>query len=171
MDYNPPGSSVHENFQARILEWISISFSINQYYWWEYSISNHFESSLAASYKVKHHRSQSFQPQIKENPRSHADLYTNACVCAQLCLPLCDLTDCSPPGSSVHGISQTRILKWIAIPSPGVLPDPGIKPKSPALQADFYCWAAGETFTWMFIAALFIIAQAGDNPNVNQIKL
>ena len=57
-------------------------------------------------------------------------------VCAQLCLPLCDLTDCSPPGSSVHGISQTRILEWIAIPSPGVLPDPGIKPKSPALQAD-----------------------------------
>ena len=97
------------------------------------------KSSLAASYKVKHHRSQSFQPQIKENPRSHADLYTNACVCAQLCLPLCDLTDCSPPGSSVHGISQTRILEWIALPSPGVLPDPGIKPKSPALQADFYC--------------------------------
>ena len=34
---------------------------------------------------------------------------------AQLCLTLCDLMSCSPPGSSVHGISQTRILKWVPI--------------------------------------------------------
>ena len=27
--------------------------------------------------------------------------------------------DCSPPGSSVHGISQARILEWVAFPSPG----------------------------------------------------
>ena len=44
--------------------------------------------------------------------------------------------DCSPPGSSVHGILQARILEWVAIPSPGDLPDPGIEPWSPALQAD-----------------------------------
>ena len=35
---------------------------------------------------------------------------------AQLCLTLCDLTDYSPPGSSVHGILQARILEWVAIP-------------------------------------------------------
>ena len=40
------------------------------------------------------------------------------------------LTGCSSPGSSIHGICQARI------PSPGDLPDPGIKPKSPALQAE-----------------------------------
>ena len=34
----------------------------------------------------------------------------------QLCLTLCDPTDCSPPGSSVHGILQARILQWVAIP-------------------------------------------------------
>ena len=34
---------------------------------------------------------------------------------AQSCLTLCDPTDCSPPGSSVHGISQVRILEWVAI--------------------------------------------------------
>ena len=44
--------------------------------------------------------------------------------------------DCSPPGSFVHGILQTRILEWVAIPSPGDLPDPGIEHGSPALQAD-----------------------------------
>ena len=35
---------------------------------------------------------------------------------AQSCLTLCDPMDCSPPGSSVHGILQTRIPEWVAIP-------------------------------------------------------
>ena len=34
---------------------------------------------------------------------------------AQSCLTLCDPMDCSPPGSSVHGILQARILEWVAI--------------------------------------------------------
>ena len=34
---------------------------------------------------------------------------------AQLCLILYDPVDCSPPGSSVHGIFQVRILEWVAI--------------------------------------------------------
>ena len=33
----------------------------------------------------------------------------------QSCLTLCDPMDCSPPGSSVHGILQARILEWVAI--------------------------------------------------------
>ena len=33
----------------------------------------------------------------------------------KLCPTLCDPVDCSPPGSSVHGISQARILGWVAI--------------------------------------------------------
>ena len=48
----------------------------------------------------------------------------------------CDPTDCSPPGSSVRGISQARILEWLAISFSRDLPDPGIEPGSPALQAD-----------------------------------
>ena len=35
---------------------------------------------------------------------------------SQLCLTLCDRTDCSPPGFSVHGILQTRILEWVSMP-------------------------------------------------------
>ena len=34
---------------------------------------------------------------------------------AQLCPTLCDPVDCSPPGSSVRGIVQARILEWVAI--------------------------------------------------------
>ena len=44
--------------------------------------------------------------------------------------------DHSPPVSSVHGILQAAILEWVAIPPPGNLPDPGIEPESPVLQAD-----------------------------------
>ena len=42
------------------------------------------------------------------------------CVCTkslESCLILCDPMDCSPPGSSVHGILQARILEWVAMPS------------------------------------------------------
>ena len=35
----------------------------------------------------------------------------------QSCLTLCDPMDCSLPGSSVHGISQARILEWVAMSS------------------------------------------------------
>ena len=44
--------------------------------------------------------------------------------------------DCSPSGSSVHGILQAEILVWVAFLSAGDFPNPGIKPSSPALQAD-----------------------------------
>ena len=37
------------------------------------------------------------------------------CSVAQLCLTLCDPTNCSPPGSSVHEILQARVLEWVAI--------------------------------------------------------
>ena len=60
-----------------------------------------------------------------------------ACVCAkslQSCQILCDPIDCSPPGSSVHGILQARILEWVAVPSRD-FPSPGIKPTSPVVPA------------------------------------
>ena len=52
---------------------------------------------------------------------------------------LCDPMDCSLLGSSVHGISQAKILEWVAFLSPGSLPDPGIKPgRLPCMQI-LYC--------------------------------
>ena len=51
---------------------------------------------------------------------------------AQSCSALCDPMDCSPPGSSVLGIFQARILEWVAIP----LSRGSSWPRSPALQAD-----------------------------------
>ena len=37
------------------------------------------------------------------------------CLAAKSCLTLCNPMDCSPPGSSLHGISQARILEWVII--------------------------------------------------------
>ena len=45
-------------------------------------------------------------------------LYMNICVHDQSCPTLCDSMDCSPPGSSVHGILQARTLEWVAISYP-----------------------------------------------------
>ena len=54
----------------------------------------------------------------------------HTCVlnCVQL---VCDPMDCSPPGSSVQGMSQAWTLQWGPFPPPGDLPDSGIKPLSP----------------------------------------
>ena len=46
---------------------------------------------------------------------------------------LCNPMDCSPPGSSVHGIFQERVLEYVAITFSGDLPYPEIEPRYPAL--------------------------------------
>ena len=55
---------------------------------------------------------------------------------SQLCPTLCDPVNCSLPGSSVHGFSRQEYWSGLPFPSPGDLPDPGIEPGSPTLQAD-----------------------------------
>ena len=55
---------------------------------------------------------------------------------AQLCPSFCNPVDCSPPGSSIHGILQARILEWVAISFSRESSQPGIEPTSPAMQAD-----------------------------------
>ena len=41
--------------------------------------------------------------------------YMHACMCVQSCSTLCNPMDCNQPTSTVHGISQSRILEWVAI--------------------------------------------------------
>ena len=48
------------------------------------------------------------------NKQCNPHLYC-CCSVAQSCLPLWDTVDCSEPDSSVHGISQARIVEWVAI--------------------------------------------------------
>ena len=78
----------------------------------------------------------------------------------QSCLTLCDPMDCSPPGSSVHGILQARALEWVAMPSSSGSPDPGVEPASltsPALTGSLplvppytYICSFSDSFpTWL----------------------
>ena len=61
------------------------------------------------------------------------------CVCVhiQSCLTLCDPIDCSPPGSSFHGILQARYCSGLPFPPPGDILRPVIEPMSPALAGRF----------------------------------
>ena len=57
----------------------------------------------------------------------------------KLCaLTLCTPMDCSPPVSSIHRISQQEYWSGLSFPSPGDLPNPGIKSVSPGLAGRFF---------------------------------
>ena len=62
----------------------------------------------------KHNLPQRFHPGSPGAQEGNRN--SNNSVVPQSCLTLCNPTDCSPPGSSVHEILQARILEWIAIP-------------------------------------------------------
>ena len=71
----------------------------------------------------------SFHSNLKENWK----LSEVTQFCRTLCIPM----DCSLPGFSIHAIFQTReYWSGLAFPSPGDLPDPGIEPGSPKLEAE-----------------------------------
>ena len=55
---------------------------------------------------------------------------------AQSCSTPSNPVDCSPPGSSAMGFPRQEYWSGLPLPSPGDLPDSGIEPRSPALQAD-----------------------------------
>ena len=63
--------------------------------------------------------------------RVHSIDWLNWRKVVQSCPTLCD-----PMGYTVHGILPVRILEWVAFPFSRDLPNPGIEPRSPALQAD-----------------------------------
>ena len=58
------------------------------------------------------------------------------CYFAQSCPTLCDPMDCNPPVSSVHGVLQARVLRWVAVPFFKGSSQPGMESRFPALQTD-----------------------------------
>ena len=104
MDSSPPGSSVPGILQARILEWIVLPFS-------------------RGSSQPRDRTQVSYVPCISRQVLYHEGHLGSRvgflCMQAMLLqsyLTLCDPTDCSLPGSSVHGILHVRILEWVAMP-------------------------------------------------------
>ena len=89
-------------------------------------------------------------------------IYIMVCVHAQSlrqsCLTLCDPMDYSSSGSSIHGISQARILGWVAISSCRGLPNPRIKPVSPessALACGFFTTDHLGSICWCVYVHIF----------------
>ena len=75
----------------------------------------------------------------------------------QLFQILSDPMYCSPPGSSVHGILQARILEWFAMPPPEDISDLGIEPASfmsPALAGEFL--TTGATWEALYFGVVII---------------
>ena len=70
----------------------------------------------------------------------------------QLCPTLCNLMDCSPPGSSVHGILQTRILEWVAMPSSRGASWPRNRIWVSCIAGRiFTIWATRDPWNWWFV--------------------
>ena len=64
--------------------------------------------------------------------------------------------DCSLPGSSVHGISRQEYWSGLPFPSPGDLPNPGIEPGSPVLQADSLLLSHQGTQSFFILLGLLV---------------
>ena len=102
MKYRPPGSSIHDIFQARVLDWVACSFSRG----------SSWPRDQTLAFCVSCISRPILYPWATRKAPGHG------CVCAkslQWCLTLWDPMDYSFPASCVHGILQARILEWVAI--------------------------------------------------------
>ena len=131
MDCSPPGSSTHGIFQARVLEWGVIAFSgwvAETHLIQIFSIprlKRLLGKWLQAKGKSVKKNSPTSRWLILNNETKSFTFYfshykSNMCACmhakwTQSCLTPCEPMDCSPPGSSVHGILHARMLEWVAI--------------------------------------------------------
>ena len=118
MDCSLSGSFVYGILQVRILELVAISSSISGVWGDERWLDEGTQVGMK-------------EDAFTKAPRKH---FPQECaVCAQLlqsCPTCCDPMDCCLPGSSVHGILRQEYRNSLPWPSPGNLPDPGIKPSS-----------------------------------------
>ena len=114
-------------------------------------------------------RVSSYEVSAEKQAMLDTEFVLSCWMCAksrQSCPTLCNPMDCSPPGSSVHGIFQARILESVAISYSSGLPNPGIETAflmSPALACGFFTTSA----TWETLSrlGLTIIKQDGSYPH------
>ena len=86
------------------------------------------------------------------------------CLVTQSCLTLCDPRDCNPPGSSVCGILQARILEWIAVPSSRGCAQPRDRTQVSRFAGGFFTvWAATEALSIVRWAQFSIYSRANDS--------
>ena len=170
MGCSPPGSSLPGILQARVLEWVAIPFCrgssrprdgihtasrllVTMKFWlpvaccWDQNGSLGLPYTVAVMDRQTICRGTAFLTSVYFSTFDLVVKWSHTYICAkslQSCLTLCDLVDCSPPGSSVYGILQARILEWVALPSSrGSCSNPGMF-TSPSLTGGFFTTSA----TW-----------------------
>ena len=104
IDGSPPGSSVPGILQARILEWVAISFSRGSFW----PRNRNLVSCIGDRFFTDWAMRQALYNSGWKKEKKESDV-------AQSCPTLCNTVDCSLPRSSVHGIFQARVLEWVAI--------------------------------------------------------
>ena len=139
MDCSPSGSSIHGISQANILEWVAISFSGGSSQpgdrthipWIDRQIIYHggTREALTVHYiLIIWVSSDTIVKGCAVCAVSEGSSWSNREMTpwsevkwsgvAQSCPTLCNPMDCSPAGSSIHGIFQARVLDWVAISFP-----------------------------------------------------
>ena len=144
---------VHGILQARILEWVAFPFSrgssqLRNQTQISYIAGGFFTSSATREpqeYWIGYSPGNLPDPGIKlGSPALQADSLPTELSHAELlqsCPTLCGPMNCSPPGSSVHGILQARYQSQLPFSTPGEIPDPGTEPvvlTSPSLVGMFF---------------------------------
>ena len=120
MDSSPPGSSVHEILQERILEWVAVPFS-----------------------RVSHQSKERSQKKNKNKKTCQLHLKVKVKV-AQLCPALCD-----PMDYTVPGILQARTLEGVALPFSRGSSQPGNQTQVSLIPGGFLTsWATREALNW-----------------------
>ena len=121
IDGSPPGSPIPGILQARTLEWVAISFS--SAWKWKMKVKAFSHVRLLDCQKSKEWEYWTLSNtyllhywQDSKLSRLVLKIIGRLCVLSHFShVQLCDPMDCSPPGSSVHGILQARTLEWVAI--------------------------------------------------------
>ena len=106
---SPLGSSVHRILQARILGWVAIFFSSGSSQPGDWTWVSCFAGRFFINWATT--------GSIRELNRWKNEVTMCCAKLLQSCLTVCNPMNCSPPGSSGHGILLARILEWVAMPS------------------------------------------------------
>ena len=136
MLYNPLQCSCLENPRDRGAWWAAV-YGVAQSRTRLKQLSTHSMHVIQGTVKFKHNI---FLPERgKEVQTPTRVILKELCVC--VCVSRSAVSDSvTPPGSSVQGIFQARVLEYATISFSWDLPDPGIEPTFPALQVDSLLW-------------------------------
>ena len=96
------------------------------------------------------------------------------CSGTQSCSSLSDPVDCSPPGSSVHEVSQARTLDGLPFPPPGELPGPGTEPTplaAPALSGRVFPTASAGEPTGMLLFSPYVASDSSPPRELQHARL